>query len=342
MNVATLNATANELVKPGKGILAADESTGTIEKRFKAIGVESTETNRRNYRELMFRAPDAEKHISGVILYDETIRQKAADGTPLVKLLASRGIIPGIKVDKGAVAFPNSPKEKFTLGIDGLRERLAEYKLLGARFAKWRGVIEIDDVLPTEGCIAENAHSLALYAALCQEIDIVPIVEPEVLMDGGHSIERCFAVTEAVHHEVFSALRRYGVAYEGLLLKPNMAISGAKAGKQANVAEVARETVRLLKRTVPAAVPGIVFLSGGQSDEVATAHLNAMNTLGPLPWRLSFSYGRALQHAVQVTWKGSAGNVGAAQRAFQHRARLNGAATLGKYTSAMEKELVPA
>jgi fructose-bisphosphate aldolase class I len=342
MDLATLNATANELVKPGKGILAADESSGTIEKRFKAIGVESTETNRRDYRELMFRAPDAEKYISGVILYDETIRQKAADGTPLVKLLASRGIIPGIKVDKGAVALPGSPKEKFTLGFDGLRERLAEYKTLGARFAKWRAVIEIDDVLPTEGCIAENSHSLALYAALCQEADIVPIVEPEVLMDGAHGIERCVAVTEAVHAAVFAALRRYGVALEGLLLKPNMAIAGAKASKQAGVAEVAQQTVKLLKRTVPAAVPGIVFLSGGQSDEVATAHLNEMNRLGALPWRLSFSYGRALQHAVQVTWKGSAGNMGAAQKAFQHRARLNGAATLGRYTSAMEKELVPA
>jgi fructose-bisphosphate aldolase class I len=342
MNLATLNATALELVKPGKGILAADESSGTIEKRFKAIGVESTETNRRDYRELMFRAPDADKYISGVILYDETIRQKAADGTPLVKVISSRGIIPGIKVDKGAIALPGSPKEKFTIGFDGLRERLAEYKALGARFAKWRAVIEIDDVLPSWGCINENAHALALYAALCQEADIVPIVEPEVLMDGAHSLERCLAVTESVHNAVFDQLRRYGVALEGLLLKPNMAISGAKASKQASVSEVAQQTVRLFKRTVPAAVPGIVFLSGGQSDEVATAHLNEINKLGPLPWRLSFSYGRALQHAVQVTWKGNAAQVAAAQKAFQHRARLNGAATLGKYNPAMEKELVPA
>ena len=342
MNLATLNATALELVKPGKGILAADESSGTIEKRFKAIGVESTEANRRDYRELMFRAPDADKHISGVILYDETIRQKAKDGTPLVKVLADRGIIPGIKVDKGAVALPGSPKEKFTTGLDGLRERLAEYKALGARFAKWRGVIEIDEVLPTAGCIAENAHSLALYAALCQEADIVPIVEPEVLMDGGHGLERCFAVTEAVHAAVFAALRQYGVALEGMLLKPNMAIPGAKAPKQASAAEIAQQTVRLFKRSVPAAVPGIVFLSGGQSDEAATSNLNEMNKLGPLPWRLSFSYGRALQHAVQVAWKGQAANVAAAQKAFQHRARLNGLATQGKYAPAMEKELVPA
>ncbi|HZM00645.1 MAG TPA: class I fructose-bisphosphate aldolase [Planctomycetota bacterium] len=342
MNLATLNATALELVKPGKGILAADESSGTIEKRFKAIGVESTEPNRRDYRELMFRAPDADKYISGVILYDETIRQKAKDGTPLVKLLADRGIIPGIKVDKGAVALPGSPKEKFTTGIDGLRERLAEYKALGARFAKWRAVIEIDEVLPSAGCISENAHSLALYAALCQEAEIVPIVEPEVLMDGAHGLERCAAVTEAVHAAVFAALRQYGVALEGMLLKPNMAIPGARCPKQAGAAEVAQQTVRLFRRSVPAAVPGIVFLSGGQSDEVATSNLNEMNKLGPLPWRLSFSYGRALQHAVQVTWKGQPGNVAAAQKAFQHRARLNGLATQGKYAPAMEKELVPA
>ncbi|HYN63995.1 MAG TPA: class I fructose-bisphosphate aldolase [Candidatus Limnocylindrales bacterium] len=321
----------------------SDELAGLLGSRcFKAIGVGSTEAKRRDYRELMFRAPDADKYISGVILYDETIKQKAADGTPLVKVLAGRGIIPGIKVDKGAVALPGSPREKFTLGFDGLRERLAEYRTLGARFAKWRAVIEIDDVLPSEGCINENAHSLALYAALCQEADIVPIVEPEVLMDGAHGLERCFAVTERVHHAVFDQLGRYGVALEGMLLKPNMAIPGAKASKQASAAEIAQQTVRLFKRTVPAAVPGIVFLSGGQSDEVATANLNEMNKLGPLPWRLSFSYGRALQHAVQITWKGNAGQVGAAQQAFQHRARLNGAATLGKYTPAMEKELVTA
>ncbi len=337
-----LNSIARALAADGKGILAADESGGTIAKRFKAIDVESTEDNRRDYRELMFRAEGAEKWISGVILYDETIRQKARDGTPLVKVLADRKIIPGIKVDAGAVALPGAPGEKFTTGFDGLRERLAEYHKLGARFAKWRAVIDVNDTLPSDYCIEVNAHGLALYAALCQEAGLVPIVEPEVLMDGAHTLERCRQATEAVHRAVFARLASHRVCLKGILLKPNMAISGAKCPQQAGVKEVAEQTVAMLKNTVPASVPGIVFLSGGQSDEAATAHLDAMNRLGPLPWKLSFSYGRALQHAVQVTWRGKAANAAAAQKAFQHRARLNSLAALGKYEASMERELVSA
>jgi fructose-bisphosphate aldolase class I len=342
MNINELNATARALVAPGKGILAADESSGTIEKRFKAISVESTEQNRRDYRELMFTAPDAEKYISGVILYDETIRQKAKDGTPLPQVLTRRGIIPGIKVDKGTVPLPLSPNEKFTEGLDGLPKRLAEYKTLGARFAKWRAVITIGKDLPTHACVHANAEALACYAAACQEADIVPIVEPEVLMDGDHTLQRCFEVTESVLRRVFDSLHQHHVVLEGMLLKPNMVIAAEGAKQQASVSEVAENTLACFRRVVPPAVPGIVFLSGGQSDEAATAHLNEMNKIGPHPWKLSFSYGRALQHAVQVTWLGNAANVAAAQKAFQHRARLNGAAALGKYTESMERELVRA
>jgi len=342
MNLQVLNDTARALVAPGKGILAADESTGTIEKRFKAIGVENTEANRRDYRELMFTAPKVEQHISGVILYDETIRQKGAKGGALPEILAKRGILPGIKVDKGTLAMPLSPDEKVTEGLDGLGKRLDEYKALGARFAKWRAVITIGKGLPSEACLRKNADLLAHYAAICQDKDVVPIVEPEVLMDGDHGIERCFEVTEATLRLVFVALQQHGVVLEGILLKPNMVIAGSGCRQQAAAEQVAAETLRCFRRTVPAAVPGIVFLSGGQSDEVATANLSCMNKLGGGPWPLSFSYGRALQHAPQHAWQGKAANVDAAQKAFLHRAKCNGAAALGKYTVAMEKELVPA
>ncbi|MHC5210646.1 MAG: class I fructose-bisphosphate aldolase [Planctomycetota bacterium] len=342
MNLAELNTTATALVAPGRGILAADESTPTIKKRFDAIGVTSTEETRQAYRELLFTTAGAEKHISGVILYDETIRQSAKDGTAFPKLLADKGIIPGIKVDMGAKAQAGFPGETFTQGLDGLRERLAEYKGLGARFAKWRAVYTIGDGTPTRGNMLANAQGLAAYAALCQEAGIVPIVEPEILMNGSHGIERCYEVTCEVLHQVFGALRDQRVELEGMLLKPNMVISGEDSKSPASVQDVAEATVRCFRHVVPAAVPGIVFLSGGQSDEAATVHLDAMNKLGPHPWVLSFSYGRALQHAAQVTWKGKEGNVAAAQKAFAHRARLNGAAAAGKYDASMEKELVPA
>jgi fructose-bisphosphate aldolase class I len=342
MKLETLDATATALVAPGKGILAADESTPTIKKRFDAIGVTSTEETRQTYRDLLFTTAGAEKHISGVILYDETIRQKAKDGTPFPKLLAGRGIIPGIKVDNGAKAQAGFPGETFTQGLDGLRERLAEYKALGARFAKWRAVYTIGAAMPTRGNMLANAQGLAAYAALCQEADIVPIVEPEILMDGGHGIDRCYEVTREVLRLVFVALADQRVVLSGMLLKPNMVIPGVDCKAPAKVGDVAAATVRCFREVVPAAVPGIVFLSGGQSDEVATAHLDAMNKLGPHPWVLSFSYGRALQHAAQVAWKGQPGNVAAAQQALAHRARLNGAAALGKYSASMEKELVPA
>ncbi|MGQ0552709.1 MAG: class I fructose-bisphosphate aldolase [Planctomycetota bacterium] len=342
MDSKSLNTTAKAIVANGRGILAADESTGTIAKRFQAIAVENTETNRRDYRELMFRTPEAEKWISGVILYDETIKQNAKDGTPFPKLLTARGIMPGIKVDAGTKAQPGCPGEVFTTGLDGLRERLADYAKLGAKFAKWRAVYTITDSLPSCANLALNASGLATYAGLCQEAGIVPIVEPEVLMDGGHDLKRCFDVTSDVLHTVFAELYRQNVSLEGILLKPNMVISGDKARPQASVQEVAEATIRCFLQHVPAAVPGIVFLSGGQSDELATAHLDAMNKLGGLPWKLSFSYGRALQHAAQHTWRGQAANVAAAQKAFQHRARLNGAAALGKYSAAMERELVKA
>jgi fructose-bisphosphate aldolase class I len=339
MNLSELNKVAEAMVAPGRGILAADESTGTIKKRFDSLGVESTADSRRDYREMLFRTKDAmAKYISGVILYDETIRQNAKDGTPLVKLIAQAGSLPGIKVDKGTKPLPNCPGEVITEGLDGLRERLAEYREIGARFAKWRAVIDIGSGIPSYNCIAANAHALARYAALCQDEGIVPIVEPEVLMDGDHDIDRCYAITEWTLKTVFEQLYYARVALEGMVLKPNMAISGKKAPKRASVDEVAEKTVRLLKACVPAAVPGIAFLSGGQSDEEATAHLDAMNKMGPLPWRLSFSYGRALQAAPQKAWSGKSENVAAAQRAFGHRAMMNGLASLGQWKADLERK----
>jgi fructose-bisphosphate aldolase class I len=339
MNLAELNKIANAMVAPGKGILAADESSGTIKKRFDAIGVESTETSRRDYRELLFRSTDAMKnYISGVILYDETIWQKAKDGTPLVKLIEQAGSIPGIKVDEGTKPLPSCPGEVVTIGLDKLSERLPKYFEQGARFAKWRAVIDIGAGIPSWACLHANAHALARYAALCQAAQIVPIVEPEVLMDGDHDIDRCYQVTEWVLKETFQELFYAKVALEGMVLKPNMAIAGKKSAKKASVAEVAEKTVRLLKSCVPAAVPGIAFLSGGQSDEEATAHLDAMNKIGGLPWKLTFSYGRALQAAPQKAWSGKEANVAAAQRAFGHRAQMNGLAALGQWKADLEKK----
>jgi fructose-bisphosphate aldolase, class I len=337
MDIATLSATAEALVAPGKGILAADESSGTIKKRFDSISTESTESNRRDYREMLFTAKGIAEYISGVILFDETIRQTAADGTLLVKLLEDQGIIPGIKVDLGAKPLALSEGETVTEGLDGLRERLAEYRGLGARFAKWRATYSISDALPSADCIDVNAHALARYAALCQEADIVPIVEPEVLMDGDHTIERSFQVTSDVLDALYEALYVQRVRLDGTLLKPNMVLSGYGASQQATVEEVAEATVRCFRAMVPSAVPGIVFLSGGQSDELATAHLNAMNKLGPHPWQLSFSYGRALQAPALKAWKGESANVDAGRDAFLHRAKLNSAARSGSYTPDMEK-----
>jgi fructose-bisphosphate aldolase class I len=338
MDIAELARIAHAMMAEGKGLLAADESTSTIKKRFDAIGVASTEENRRDYREMLFRTTDAMKNrISGVILYDETIRQKAKDGTPLVKLIEAAGAIPGIKVDLGAKPLALCPGETITEGLDGLRERFVEYHALGARFAKWRAVIDISPTVPTYAGISTNADALARYAALAQENGIVPIVEPEVLMDGDHDIDTCARVTEWVLKEVFHALYHQHVALEGMILKPNMAIAGKKSAKQAGVQEVADRTVQVLKRCVPAAVPGIAFLSGGQSDEEASAHLNAMNAAHDLPWPLTFSYGRALQHAPQTAWKGKSENVPAAQRAFAHRAEMNGLAAMGKWKPALEK-----
>ena len=337
MDIATLSATAEALVAPGKGILAADESSGTIKKRFDSISTESTESNRRDYREMLFTAQGIAEYISGVILFDETIRQTAADGTLLVKLLEDQGIIPGIKVDLGAKPLALSDGETVTEGLDGLRERLAEYRGLGARFAKWRATYSISAALPSADCIDVNAHALARYAALCEEADIVPIVEPEVLMDGDHTIERSFQVTSDVLDALYEALYVQRVRLEGTLLKPNMVLSGYGASQQATVEEVAEATVRCFRAKVPSAVPGIVFLSGGQSDELATAHLNAMNKLGPHPWQLSFSYGRALQAPALKAWKGESANVDAGRDAFLHRAKLNSAARSGSYTPDMEK-----
>jgi fructose-bisphosphate aldolase class I len=339
MNIAELGRTAEAMVAKGKGLLAADESTGTIQKRFDAIGVENIESNRRDYRELLFRTEAMKDCISGVILFDETIRQKAKDGTALVALIEAVGALPGIKVDAGAKPLAGSPGETVTEGLDGLRERFIEYRKLGARFAKWRAVIDISGTaIPSYTAIMSNAHALARYAALAQECGIVPIVEPEVLMDGDHSIDRCFHVTELVLKMVFEQLYFQHVALEGIILKPNMVIAGVKSAKQASVDEVAEKTVRILKRCVPAAVPGIAFLSGGQSDEDATAHLNAMNAAHDLPWPLTFSYGRALQHAPQKAWGGKAENVAAAQAAFAHRARMNSLAAEGKWTPDLEKK----
>ncbi|MDA4847082.1 class I fructose-bisphosphate aldolase [Hoeflea poritis] len=331
---------AAAMVTSGKGILAADESSGTIKKRFDSINVDSTEENRRDYREMLFRSTEAmSNYISGVILFDETLRQKAADGTPLVEVIKAAGAVPGIKVDGGAKPMAAHPGEKITEGLDGLRERLAEYYGLGARFAKWRGVISISDDLPSGSAVRANAQALARYAALCQEAGIVPIVEPEILMDGepgDHSIDRCYTVTETVLRTVFAELYDARVALEGMVLKPNMVIDG-KNTRNASVDEVAEKTVRCLKATVPAAVPGIAFLSGGQSDEEATAHLSAMNKGYDLPWQLTFSYGRALQAACLKAWGGKPENVAAGQRAFAHRARMNGLAATGNWTSDMEK-----
>jgi len=331
-----LEETAKALVAPGKGILAADESGGTIKKRFDSISVESTEDNRRNYREFLFRTEGSGDHISGVILFDETIRQNAADGTPLVKVLKDAGIIPGIKVDKGAMELAGAKGEKVTEGLDGLRDRVAEYVKLGAGFAKWRAVITIGDGIPSDYCLNANAHALARYAALCVEGGLVPIVEPEVIMDGGHSVEQCYEATERALNALFQALYAQRVPLEQILLKPNMVLSGTENKKQANVREVAEATLHCFHRAVPAAVPGIVFLSGGQSDELATAHLNEMNKLGGGPWELSFSYGRALQAPALKAWGGKADKVAAAQAAFFKRAKCNGAARSGSYTEAME------
>ena len=336
-----LHETAQALVAPGKGILAADESTGTIEKRFKSIEVESTEENRRSYRDLLFTTEGAEEFISGVILYDETIRQRSSDGTPFAELLTGRGIIPGIKVDKGAKPLALAPEEQITEGLDGLRERLQEYRELGARFTKWRAVIAIGEGIPSEYCIWTNAHALARYAALSQEAGLVPIVEPEVLMDGEHTIETALRVTGRTQNAVFTELHDQRVELEGMLLKPNMVLSGYDSSEQAGVDEVAELTLHCLYRHVPAAVPGIVFLSGGQSDEDATAHLSAMNARGPHPWELSFSYGRALQAPALKAWRGDAANAEAAQQAFYQRAKLNGAARYGDYTPEMEKVATP-
>lgn len=333
-----LEQTAIAMVAEGKGILAADESSGTIKKRFDSIGAESTEDNRRDYREMLFRSTDAMRnYISGVILFDETLRQNAKDGTPLAQIIADTGAIPGIKVDTGAKDLAGSPGEKVTEGLDGLRERFAEYYDLGARFAKWRSVITIGDGIPSWACISANAHGLARYAALAQEANIVPIVEPEVLMDGPHDIARCFEVTEATLNALYDALFDQNVVLEGTILKPNMVLSGTECATQAGVEEVAAQTVKCLKRTVPSAVPGICFLSGGQTDEDSTAHLSAMNAMFDTPWALSFSYGRALQAAALKAWGGSADNVGAAQAAFSHRAHMNGLAATGNWSNDLEK-----
>ena len=329
-----LEQTARALVAPGKGILAADESDGTIKKRFDSIDVESTEENRRAYRELLFTTEGAEDYISGVILYDETIRQSSSDGTPFPELLAAKGVIPGIKVDLGAKPLALTEGETITEGLDGLRARLEEYRGLGARFAKWRATYSIGDDLPSEYCVWTNAHALARYAALCQEAGIVPIVEPEVLQDGAHTIDESAKVTGRVLQGVYTELRDQRVDFAGTLLKPNMVMSGYDASDRAGVDEVAERTLDVFYRHVPAAVPGIVFLSGGQSDEDATAHLNAMNARGPHPWQLSFSYGRALQAPALKAWAGS--NVEAGQRAYYHRAKLNGAARSGAYAPEME------
>ncbi len=337
MNLEALAKVADDMVKPGKGILAADESTGTIKKRFDGIGVENTEENRRDYRELMFRAKEAMSYVSGVILYDETIWQDAADGTPLVKLIEQAGSIPGIKVDEGTRPLHGAkPGELITKGLDGLDKRLPKYYERGARFAKWRAVIDPTNI--SHAGVLANAHALARYANLCQEFQIVPIVEPEVLMDGDNDIDTTYAVTEWVLKETFQQLYFTNVKLEGIVLKPNMIVPGKKATKQASVDEVAEKTIKCLKACVPAAVPGIAYLSGGQSDELATAHLSRMNEIGGFPWQMTFSYGRALQAAPQKAWSGKTDNVAAAQAAFLHRARMNGLASQGKWNEVLERQ----
>ena len=329
--------TTRVLVADNKGILAADESSGTIKKRCDSIELESTEENRRAYRDMLFSTADLEEYVSGVILYDETLRQASADGTPFAKLLGDRGIIPGIKVDLGAKELSSAPGETVTEGLDGLRERLQEYKSLGARFAKWRAVISIGEGIPSAYCLEVNAHALARYAALCQEQGLVPIVEPEVLMDGGHDIGACYSATKRTLHKTFDELYHQRIDLEGMLLKPNMIISGKDAPSQASAQEVAEQTIRCFRETVPAAVPGIVFLSGGQSDEQASENLNAINSLGAQPWVLSFSYGRALQAPALKAWGGSADNVEAGQSFLALRARCNSAAVAGRYSADMEE-----
>lgn len=339
MDLDTLEAIAEAMVARGKGILAIDESTGTIGKRFDSVGVESTEETRRDYRDLLLTTPGLGDHISGAILFDETLRQSASDGTSFVEVMEQAGVLPGIKVDKGAKALAGFEGEKVTEGLDGLRERLDEYRDLGAKFAKWRAVIAIGEDLPSSACIDANAHALARYAALCQEAEIVPIVEPEVLMDGAHDIDNCYDVTEATLRAVFGALYEQNVLLEGTILKASMVLSGKDADARADVQEVAEATLRCLINSVPAAVPGIVFLSGGQGDEEATAHLNAMNQMGPHPWPLSFSYGRALQHPSLVLWgEDASGNRDQAQGALAHRARMNGLAAMGEYEDSLESE----
>ncbi|HEX5023056.1 MAG TPA: class I fructose-bisphosphate aldolase [Candidatus Binatia bacterium] len=336
MSKQELEKVARAMVAKGKGILAADESMGTIKRRFDSINLESNDVNRRAYREMLFTTPGIDEAISGVILFDETVRTKASDGTPFPQLLAKKGIIPGIKVDKGPVEIPSFPGEVVTEGLDGLRGRLNEYKELGARFAKWRAVINIGDGIPTYSCLKANAHALARYASLCQEAGIVPIVEPEVLLDGSHSVERCEDVTEETLRVTFAQLAEQRVYLEGMVLKPSMVVSGKDNPRQAGVEEVAERTIRCLKRAVPAAVPGIAFLSGGQTAVSATEHLNAMQKLAPLPWEVTFSYARALQDPALKAWKGQSANVSTAQKIFYHRAKMNSAARNGSYTKEME------
>jgi len=337
MSKQELESVAQAMVAKGKGILAADESMGTIKRRFDSIKIESNDNNRRAYPEMLFSTKGVEEAISGVILFDETIRTAASDGTPFPQLLAKKGIMPGIKVDKGPVDIPGFSGEVVTEGLDGLRGRLKEYKELGAKFSKWRAVITIGDGIPTYTCLEANAHALARYAALCQEGGIVPIVEPEVLLDGNHTIERCHEVTEQTLKIIFTELFLQRVHLEGMILKPSMVVSGKDNPRQAGVEEVAERTIRCLKRTVPAAVPGIAFLSGGQSAVSATEHLNAMNKIGPHPWQVSFSYARALQDPALKAWKGEPGNVAAAQKIFYHRAKMNSAARSGSYTKQLEE-----
>ena len=338
MDKTLLAKTAAAMVAKGKGLLAADESSGTCETRFKSVNVECTEENRRAYRGLLFTTPGIEQYVSGVILYDETVRQKTNDGATFAEYLAKKGILPGIKVDTGAKNLALCPGEKVTEGLDGLRERLAAYFKAGCRFAKWRSVITIGESIPSHTCLYANAHALARYSALCQEANIVPIIEPEVLLDGGHSIERCEEVTEATLRATYAALAAHCVSVEHVILKSSMVVSGKNNPRQAGVEEVAERTVRVLKRTVPSAQPGVVFLSGGQSDVNATAHLNAMVATKGLPWPLTFSYSRALQNPALNTWKGQSANVGAAQRAFHHRAHMNGLAAQGKWKPELEKQ----